>query len=161
MSAPRPLARTDYEREVLQHVETHGWHCTSVSGGESGQTPPFAYSVGLHAGHGAPEFIVFGLDGAVAHSILSTCADAYLSGDGFDLDAPCHDLVNGYPCRFVRVPPARAEEHAYTALWFHGGAGFPLYQVAWPDVDGRFPWEAGVRASFRALQPVLGEAPTG
>ena len=149
--------KNNYERNVIRNVDTFGWHCTSVHGkDEDDESPPFTYSVGLHHSYGGPEFIIFGLDGNVAHSIITICADTLQSGKSIDLNSPNYDLVNDYPCVFVPVPRDKYNDYVYSALWFYAEKEFPLCQIVWPNQDGNFPWSQAATDSFRHCQPVLG-----
>ncbi|MBX3691629.1 DUF4262 domain-containing protein [Dokdonella sp.] len=150
----------DYERSVLRNVEEFGWHCTSVFESEDNNNdePPFSYSVGLYHSFQQPEFIVFGLDPGVAHSIISICANKFEAGEQLDLEQHSYDLINNFPCVFVRVPRDRYYDYVYSALWFYAEEDFPLYQIVWPNKDGLFPWHPGSPESFRQWQPVLRQA---
>lgn len=64
----------DYERDLLDNVDRHGWYCTAVYGDEAG--PGFAYSVGFTTSLAAPEFIIFGLDLKLMHSMLWDCVSS-------------------------------------------------------------------------------------
>ena len=147
----------DYERSVLQNVEEHGWHCTSVAAGEvEEEEPPFSYTVGLFQRFGASELIVFGLEGAVAHSIFSTYVNRLWVGDPIPLDRPCTELIDNYSAAFVSVPRACYNDFVYSALWFYAEIEFPLHQLVWPGADGKFPWNASADRRYHMLQPVLG-----
>jgi hypothetical protein len=39
--------------------------------------------------------------------------------------------------------------------WHHDTHEFPLYQVVWPDIAKRFPWQATFEAGFLKDQPLL------
>ena len=58
--------------------------------------------------------------------------------------------------RFVTVPKTCYAEHLGLAVWAYEGDSFPCVQMVWPDKQGRWPWDAGVREGFAASQPVLG-----
>ena len=148
----------DYERSVLRNVQTFGWHCTSVfSKTNDPAEPPFSYTVGLQESYGGPEFIMFGLESKVAHSILGLCAERLKDMRPLDLNQLNHDLIDGYPCLFVQVPRDRYNDYVYSALWFYAELEFPMFQIVWPDSDGRFPWHQGADESFKLSQPVLGQ----
>ena len=71
------------------------------------------------------------------------------------MDEPTHELINGYPCVFVRVPRDRYNDYVYSALWFYAEVPFPLHQVVWPDRKGQFPWHPEADLTFKSEQPVL------
>lgn len=145
----------DHERCVLAKVEKFGWHCTSVipRGGEN--TPRFTYSVGLYQSYSQPEFIIFGLESKVAYSLLDALADAAAAGAMYPLDKPCSELIKGYDCVFVEVPRHRFNDYVFSALWFYAEVQFPLYQLVWPDKDGRYPWNEAYLDDPQHRQPVL------
>jgi len=154
-----PLPTNDYERMVVANVDRYGWHCTSVSGGPDDGGPEFAYTVGLFHSYRQPEFIVFGLDPGIAHAILGILAAAAAADDMYVLDKPCDALVENYECVFVEVPRARLSDYVFSASWFYAGRVFPLYQVVWPDREGRYPWNEGATPDPRHEQPVLALEP--
>lgn len=73
----------------------------------------------------------------------------------YALDKPCIALVENYECVFVEVPRARFNDFVFSASWFYAGRDFPLYQVVWPDREGRYPWNEGATPDPRHEQPVL------
>ena len=122
-----PVPKNDYERMVLRNVEQYGWHCTAVAA-DAG-TPPFAYTVGLAKSGGQPEILVRGLAPAVAHSMLSACAARLAEGLPMRIGAPVTGLIDGLACSFVELPPEHYADYMVTALWWHGGPPFVVYEV--------------------------------
>jgi len=145
----------DYERRVLANVEKFGWHYTSVFPEEGENSPRFTYSVGLYHSYDQPEFIIFGLDSKVAYALLDTLANAAATKTMYPLDEPCGALVIGYDCVFMEVPRQRFNDYVFSALWFYAEVEFPLYQVVWPDSDGRYPWNEAYIDDPLHPQPVL------
>jgi hypothetical protein len=145
----------DYERSVLENVEKFGWHCTSAFPNEGANTPRFSYTVGLHHTYSQPEFIIFGLESKIAYGILSALAGAAADKRMYPLDKPCDALVDNYECAFVEVPRHRFNDFVFSALWFYAEVSFPLYQVVWPDSEGRYPWNKDAEPDPSHPQPVL------
>lgn len=150
-----PLPLNEYERRVIANVRNHGWHCTSVSIGSDGTGSGFAYTVGLFHSYRQPEFVIFGLDPGIAYGILKILADAAAAGEMYAVDKPCDALVENYQCVFLEVPRARFDDCVLSASWFYAGRDFPLYQVVWPDRQGRYPWNEGATSDPGHEQPVL------
>ena len=151
----RSEASIKFEQLVLSNIEKHGWHCTSVAG--DGETPSFAYSVGLFKTYGHPELIIFGLPSKLSHAVLSTCARAAAAGQPLNIEQPTDELLENYSCVFIKVPEAAYSEYVLSTTRLYQGTNFPLYQVVWPSVGaGVFPWHPDAEASFVAEQPVLG-----
>jgi len=156
MPSQRLPPMNDYERTVLRNVEQFGWHCTSVTRHDHDDDPPFTYTVGLYETFGAAEVILFGLDQDVAHSILSIYARRLEERNPISLETPSPDLINNFSCVFVPVPRPRYNDFVFSALWFYAEVEFPLYQLVWPDQEGRFPWHFEASPGFKSEQPVLG-----
>jgi hypothetical protein len=147
------------EQKVIDDIATYGWHCVGIHA--EGDESPFAFTVGLFQTFGHPEFIIFGLASKVAHQILGLAVNAIRSGAPLDLSLPTDQLLEGYPCCFVRVPESQYHEHVGFAVWYYRGDSFPLYQIVFPSRDGHFPWHPEATASFRDFQPVLGRPQLG
>lgn len=154
-------ARTDdlqpEDRQVLDDVEAHGLHIVHVPGDDD--APGYSFSVGLWHSFEQPEVILFGLDREVAQDLLNAIADE-ASEDRKYLDGTRHDdVLVGYPVRFLAVPKERYAEHLGPAIRAYEGSDFPCVQLVWPDKQGRWPWDPGVREGFAEAQPVLGRRP--
>ena len=145
----------DYERTLATNAEKFGWHCTSVFPTQGTDTPCFSYTVGLYKTYRQPEFIIFGLDSDVAYPILKILAGAAAEGHMYPLDKPCDALIEKYECAFVPVPKHHFNDYVFSALWFYAGEDFPLYQVVWPDPEGRYPWNKGATSDPLHEQPIL------
>ena len=144
---------TDSEREILDAIETQGVHVEHVAGGDGG--PGFSFTVGLWHTFGQPEVIVFGLEDHVAQDLLDEVADLADEGRKFLADSKHDGLLQHYPARFFAVPKSAYAEFLGVAVWAYEGDDFAAVQLVWPDKQGRWPWEAGVRDVFRERQPVL------
>ena len=155
----RKIAEDASEQKVIDNIAEYGWHCVNISA--EGTLPGFAFTVGTFQSYKHPEFIVFGLRSDVAHQVLNLAVSGLNSGAIFDLSAPTDELLNGYPCVFVRVPEAEYHEHVGFCRWYYEGNAFPLYQIVWPSKHGNFPWHAEASDAFRAVQPVLGHSQYG
>jgi hypothetical protein len=157
---PQLPPANDYERTVFANVLKFGWHCTHVSPTTGGSSHvPFTYTVGLHSTYSQPEFIILGMESSAAYAILNDLAEAARLGKMVPLDRPSDALVGGVSCAFVPVPKARYNDYVYSALWYHAGSDFPLFQAVWPDPNGCYPWNRGVPADFLERQPVIALAP--
>lgn len=145
------------QRRVLDDVEAHGLHIVHVPGDDD--APGYSFTIGLWHSFEQPEVILFGLDPEVAQDLLDAIADE-ASEDRKYLDGTRHDdVLVGYPVRFLAVPKEQYVEHLGPALWAYEGHEFPCVQLVWPDKQGRWPWEPGVREGFAEAQPVLGRRP--
>lgn len=146
---------TPAEQQVLDDIEANGVHIVHVP--EDGDAPAHSFTVGLWHSFEQPEVIVFGLAPAVAQELLDAVADEASEGRTLLADSK-HDGLMNYPVRFFAVPAATAARYFGVAVWAYEGAEFPCVQLVWPDKQGRWPWDAGVREGFAEAQPVLGRA---
>jgi hypothetical protein len=153
----RTVAEDPQEQRVINDIQTYGWHCVHIAAVNT--LPPFSFTVGLFHSFKQPELIIFGLPHEVAHRIFCIAADAMKAGTSIDFSKPTEQLVEGYPSVFVEVAKAEYEEHVGFCLWYYDWEDFPLYQIVWPSRDNCLPWDSEASDSFRALQPVLGDAP--
>lgn len=154
MRAPND-SLTPTERAILDEIEAAGVHVVHV-GGDDGDDLEYSFSVGLWHSFGQPEVIVFGLEAEVAEDLIQTLTDECDAGKHFLADSKHDGLVHGFPVRFLAVPKGHYREYLGEAVWANEGDDFPAVQLVWPDKQGRWPWEPGVREGFSEGQPVLG-----
>lgn len=147
------------EQKVIDDIEKYGWHCVNILA--DGDCAPFSFTVGLFQSYGHPELVIFGLRSEIAHRVLNISVRAIQAGHPIDLSQPTDELLEGYPCCFVKVPESEYYEHLGFARWYYEGNVFPTYQIVFPSRDGHFPWHPGATESFRAYQPVLGHPQQG
>ncbi len=141
-------------RKLLQDIEDNGVHIVHVPADDDG--PAFTFTVGLWHSFEQPEVIVFGLQQEVAADLLNALADEAAEGKTFLADSRHEGLLVGYPLRFLEVPKDQYAGHFGMALWAYEGDDFPGVQMVWPDKQGRWPWEPGLREGFAQSQPVIG-----
>jgi hypothetical protein len=140
--------------KVLDDVEQFGVHIVHVP--EDDEGPGFSFTVGLWETFQQPEVLVFGLPTEIAHGLLDGLTDE-VDGDRRFAAGEKHDgLLVGYPVRFLELPKARFAEFLGVAMWAYEGDDFPAVQLVWPDKQGRWPWDAGVREGFAEAQPIVG-----
>lgn len=143
------------EAQLLDDVETFGWHMITVSKDDEG--PSFTYTVGLFKSYGHPELIVFGLPDKVMQDVLHVAATLIQGGRTFGDNECTLDLLNDdYPCVFRTVLPEQYEFYLGYAMWFYRIKNvdeFPALQLVWPDKASHFPWEHACAAGIRDLQP--------
>jgi hypothetical protein len=156
---PRTKATDASDQKLLDDVRDFGWHCISVFGDDEHE--PFTYSIGLFHTYGHPELLIYGLPRKVAHAVLNIAAEAAAKGRPLNLSEPTNELLEGYPCVFVPVPPSEYPEHVGFARWYYEGDNFPVQQVVWPSKSGLFPWHPEATLEFRSKQPVLGQPERG
>lgn len=150
---PRP--KNDYERKLIETVRTHGWQVTHVFNPDDAK-PEFSYSIGIFGTLNAPELIVTGIPKGPAGGIINLYGKrirdetrAYRAGAFVD------DLIEGYPAFLIDVTISPLKEaYALSAGWYYERGDFPMLQLVWPSIEGRWPWERDQEALLRD-QPLL------
>ena len=142
---------------MLGDVEQDGWHHLRIHPSEG--DPRWSFTIGLAATWEHPELIVFGLPYETCHDVLWTAARAIAGGARYEPGRSYDEFLEGYPARFVEVPPHWYAAFMGYAQWFHeSSTGFRVLQFVWPDARGRFPWDEGW-AVPAGKQPVLSPGP--
>lgn len=155
-SAASPWNVVDEGEEFIERqVREGGWAVELISDGKTELEPAFAYTVGLFRNFKHAELIVFGQQNEVMHFILNELGDRIRSGKPLSPGDRVADVLDGYDVLIREVKaPESYREHVGYARWFHKGAHFPLYQVVWPDKQGRFPGEPGAAEILKTRQPL-------
>ena len=154
---PRSEDLSPAELRLLDDVEEQGVHVVHVPA--AGEQPGHSYSVGLWESFGQPEVLVFGLPEDIALDLINVVADEADQGTQFAAGTRHAGLLQDYPVSLLDVPKALHGAFLQKACWAYEGEEFPVVQLVWPDKQGRWPWEDGVRAGFRDAQPVLAMRP--
>lgn len=145
-------AGASYAERVRADVAEFGCHIAALTD-DDGQ-PMCAFTVGLLTTHGHPEVVVFGLELDKAEDLLDIVQEQVEAGARFEPGPKYDNLLRTYHC--VMKPVAARHVPMFTAaVEFHGRSDVPMLQLFWPDRQGRYPWEPGVREGFRQGQPVL------
>jgi Domain of unknown function (DUF4262) len=144
---------TPEQQQLLADIAESGVHIVHV---ETDDGAGYAHTIGLWESFEQPEVIVFGLPEDVAVDLLETVADEASEERKFRAGEKADGLLIGYPARFFDVPKELVARLLPDAAWAYQEAEFPCVQLVWPDKQGRWPWEPGVREGFAAAQPVLG-----
>lgn len=104
------------QKMISDKVSGGGWAIIGV-GSHSDNSPPFAYTVGLHS-LGFPELIMIGLDPRVAQNILNDCAQQIIDqGRSFESTAVVEDLAN-LPLTIIDADEDSKREYAVQAFNF-------------------------------------------
>jgi uncharacterized protein DUF4262 len=146
------------DQQWIDLVARHGHAVMRVSDAVDQPTgePGFAYSTGAYESYGAPELILFGLDGDTGAGIINDFMADYTSGRRFACGAPEHDLIAGeWPVVFLETSWELGRSYAAWTDWYYERQPFPLWQLFWPAKNGSFPWDAAYPADMIGLQPDL------
>jgi hypothetical protein len=145
------------DAKLFDDIDEYGVHIVHVP--EDDDDPAYSFTVGLWHSFEQPEVVVFGLPEPVAHELLNSLADECSEDRKFLPDSRHDGVLVGYPVRFVAVPKQHYDGYLGSAVWAYEGDEFPCVQLVWPDKQGRWPWDNGVREGFADSQPVLGRLP--
>jgi len=138
------------ERNVLGHVERHGWSVTNIR--EQDGAPGWAFTIGLFENFGHPEVVIFGMDPQVRHSILNFIGKNVREGNPFAAGREHDWVLEGHSCWSRDVQNLWYKDLFGWAIWFYGDTEFPVVQCLWPAKDGTYPWQA-----YFVSQPLLYE----
>jgi hypothetical protein len=144
-----------HEDFIRSHVADGGWALTGIPAGASGE-PAFVYTTGLFHNFKQPELIVLGLRMELMQAMLNELGRRIKDGEAFAEGQRVSDVIGNFDVKLHAVRDAKSfKEHVGYACWFYEGNHFPLLQVVYPDLQGRFPGEPGTAAAFARQQPVL------
>ena len=143
-----PLGEAD--RKVLDNVERHGCHIVGVAA--EGDSPQFAYSVGLKHSYGHPEILISGMHGPVAGMLVNDLRDRIAAGERFEDGSTDAHVLEGRSVAFRALRADVYPEAVGFAVWFYGQMDVPVLQCVWPDREGRFPWDDEVAPGYLAAQ---------
>ena len=137
---------------TLNTIEEFGWEAMLVRSEQ--QSSAFAYTVGLMDTLGFPEIIVVGLKEKTAHSALQYAVEKMK--EGADLTAGrVRDIVGEVAVEFRPVSQKWFRHIMCRADWYYGygETEIPALQIIYPDIEGRFQWDAKFDEYFH--QPLV------
>jgi len=158
-TTPQRTTSQDLERQTIANINEFGWHAVDVD--EEDGHPPWTYTIGLYDLWHHPELIIVGRSRATAHHVLDTLTMALDHSRRLDLTRPTEMIIPGERCFFVDVLRRHHHDYVAFAIWYYRKREFPLYQIVWPDTEGRYPWHERAPRSFKEWQPILGLVPAG
>lgn len=150
-----------YEEDILNNIEKHGWHCTTVFD-PKGNDPNFSYSTGFSKTLNSAEFIIFGLSNELMQSMLWGVYEQIEKGTIPKDGMAWQGLLGGdFICVSRKVIRDDTHElYSRSADWFwkHSGHdGHPeVFQIVWPGAQqGLLPWEKGCSQQTIDMQTQL------
>ena len=143
--------------ELIEIISQHGWAVIKIAAEDN--SPPFAYSIGLHRTFHHPEIIVLGLPPDTAHQLVNDVGETVRRGEVIRAGETSDGFLEGYTCTFRRVPPSQYPAYLGRGLKYYAPEAFPVLQLVYPDRQGRWPWQEGVAPEFHSNQPVLADEP--
>lgn len=129
--------------------------CTVMHVMEEGESPPFAYSIGINQETGAPEIVVIGLKQPMAHFIVNEYNRRVRSGEQLEVGKFYSEFIEGFEVFVEEVPKSAYDDYFGQAIDFYGGRDFKVVQIIYPTTKGIWPWAESAPKSFQAWQPIL------
>lgn len=149
------------ERRCLENIEKHHcqiWHIDGQANADLPADDGFSYSVGMYSSLGAPEIIIFGQKPEWRAAMINVIVEHIANGERYDSGQRYSGLLDGYELSFHPMPALAYPEYLGWDIWYYNRFFpelklFPVQQVVWPDLEGRFPHDAGYYNHYK--QPVL------
>ncbi len=98
---------------------------------------------------------MIGLDIDFMGGILNNIGDDIKGGIRYEVGKEYPEIVEDYKCSFQKISQKFYVDYLGTAMWFYKGKSFPALQCVYPDMAGRYPWDAKCNPELREMQPVL------
>ena len=138
--------------KMLADIRKHGWHVVGIPDDE--EEPGFAFTVGVFLRTLQPEILMMGAALEPSHRVLNAVAAYLMSGGTIVPGQRYGEFVDGRQVLFSSIHPTQFHEYLGCANWFYRplGSPFPAFQCIWPDLQGRFPHEAGFDTRFAGKQ---------
>ena len=149
-----PEPEDDRDRIILGQIAEYGWMVMGIQAEK--ETPSYSFSVGMYHTLGTPELFIMGQKPQTAQGLINHAGKSTREGRRFVAGERTDGVLAGYPAVLVAVEPRFYREYFGYARWFYRGSNFPVFQIVWPDRDGRFPWDEGYPAPLFWQQRVLG-----
>lgn len=147
------LGRTELnesEQKTVSDIEIFG--CTVIHVKSTASGPSWSYTIGAFDTCGKPEIVAVGLQQETAHFLLNEAVEQLRNG--VDLSTGRHrELVGEVECEFRPVDLKWTAHLLGWANWYYGNTPYPALQAVYPDLENRFPEDAGFDARFQ--QPLL------
>lgn len=95
---------------------------------------------------------MFGLDGGYMQKLLNGCV-AHVRENGWpEMQVPFSGVLEGFDTQLRPVDESWRDAFFGTAHRFYRGWPVPVWQLIWPDAQGRWPWEEDATVSSRTRQ---------
>lgn len=137
-------------QQTDEHIQQFGRTVLCVFGGAFGG---FAYSIG-NAKMGLPEFLVIGLGPSEAKWMINTISETMIAGGAAPAAEAPYSFGGAHPVWLVEAGDQAKAEYTIQASQYLGRDDYRVMQIVLCDPAGKFPWDDGCVAHFKA-QPIL------
>lgn len=159
MVLDRNVAKNANDQRLFDNIEHYDCHVINVANKVGEEGPIFSYSIGLTHTLKAPELLIIGLDGRLAHSMINGYRDDIKNGKNFFAGKFYSDFLEGFDVFLIEANDVARKDYAVWADWYHERTKFPLLQCVWPTTSGIWPWQPEASEQFKSNQPILGKLP--
>jgi len=155
----RPDGFNDYEQKLLRTIDEFAWQVTSVIPRKGDEGHAWSYSTGIFYHYRHPEIIVFNEASDLRHSMINAIGKRVRQGEKFEPGRVYAEIIDGYDVQFRPVDVTHYQDWVNSSIWFYDWdpASFPMLQCFYPDMNGKFPWDAGCEQWAIDAQPLLYE----
>ena len=129
---------------IAINIMAHGQHLMMVGG-----NPPFIYTIGNHL-HNLPELLVIGCPMSMGHVVNLLCDRMRTQGTPFD-NGGLVDIGGKVPLKIINAHPVVKDEYTIQAGQYFGTEDYAVQQILIPDLEGRYPGEAGCAKPYRLI----------
>lgn len=133
------IAKDKFEKKCLDDIRNTGVHIMHVFEDDKG--PAFSYSIGLFETYAHPEIIFIGLKHELAHVLVNNMAFDIKEGRTFTSGEYHEGILDDFLCYVGDVKKQFYRSYVGWDIWYYQGDDFPLVQVVFPTVSGKFVWE--------------------
>lgn len=146
----RAVDLSEVDSRTIAHIEDFGCEVVQVKASAAG--PGWSYTVGVYDTCGKPEVITVGLTDETAHHLLNEAAQRLRNDVPLEIGRH-NEMIDAVGCEFRLVDPKWVKQLMGWATWYYDGNDFPVLQAVYPDLQNKFPEDAGFDEAFR--QPLL------
>ena len=147
---------SDFEHDLLGHLEEFGWRSTHVLADEDGSRS-FTYTTGFWYSLRQPEVILFDFPAQLAHYVLGQIYNRVSDGATFPTGHSTPGILPGENVCFLDVRDDARDTYLLSSKWFYKGLGFPCVLMVWPDPQGNYPWHPDFQQNLIGSQYDLTE----
>lgn len=122
MSEHDPRCEGTDDAKLLADVQEYGWHVVRVL--EKGDTPGWAFSIGLYKNFHHPEIVV-GLNEDLMYYLINDIGEEVRKGKTFQVGGLYRDLIESYACTFKPVNQVWYRDFLGYANWFYKNQAIP------------------------------------
>jgi len=153
----KPDGYNQFSQKFLKTIDEYGWFVMNVAPREGEEGDLWSYSTGLFYHYQHPEIFILNESNDLRFSMINSIGDRVKAGEKFEPGKGYADIIGGgFDVQFRHVHPTHYRDWLNSALWFYDDDenSFPVLQCIYPDMQGKFPWDAGCEQWAIDQQPI-------